>query len=665
MISFIILALIIIALATISCLPDSDRLYTSLPMTILWGALIISSAWYFVTRRLYKKPKIFCLHAAFIIILAGAAITHLSSTSVQLHLRVGQTSTIGDLTVCLQNFEVKYYPGTAAPRDFISHLTVDGNNYEVAMNKIARVKNYRFFQTACDTDLKGSTLTVAHDPFGITVTYPGYAILIIFICVILIPHKKLKATLPATVLLTLPSVSDAATSPVSIPDDVASHIGQLYVYHNDRIAPVSTLADGFTRKLTGSRTYRGLSPEQVLTGWLFYYDSWKNEPCITVKDKSTRKELNGRSSVALTDFFGPEGYLFPDSRHQEVNEKFALASAASTGLIWKIFPYTDSDSTLTWLSPVDNLPESMSVEEWHVTRHTLNYLAQLIEERDWQQAISVIDKIAEYQRRHAGEYLPSKLQTVCEKYYLRLASTPWGPVIMLLGGIILLAFNNVTVAKTSTAAAIIWTGSIITLNWIASNHPPMSNGEETMQWMAFCALATSIFLYRRNISIMPLGLIVASMALFVSVMGQRTPQVTQLMPVLNSPLLSIHVLTVMLAYALFALMAMSGILWACGRKDMVTLSREMLRPAVFLLTAGIFVGAVWANVSWGRYWGWDPKEVWALITMLIYSFPLHEHIFPAFRRDRVFASFCIIAFVSVLMTYFGVNFILGGMHSYS
>lgn len=144
------------------------------------------------------------------------------------------------------------------------------------------------------------------------------------------------------------------------------------------------------------------------------------------------------------------------------------------------------------------------------------------------------------------------------------------------------------------------------------------------------------------------------------------------MPVLDSPLLCIHVMLVMVAYALLAFVMFGGVAGVVLHRrargaaaQLQAVSRLMLYPAVFCLAAGIFVGAVWANVSWGRYWGWDPKEVWALVTLLVYALPLHAGSLPWFRRPLFFHWFCIAAFLSVLVTYFGVNFLLGGMHSYA
>lgn len=169
---------------------------------------------------------------------------------------------------------------------------------------------------------------------------------------------------------------------------------------------------------------------------------------------------------------------------------------------------------------------------------------------------------------------------------------------------------------------------------------------------------------------LPFGILICGFALLVSMMGESNPKITQLMPVLQSPLLSIHVMVIMISYTLFAFMMLNGVAALISRDNekseyLKTVSNIMLYPALFLLTAGIFIGAVWANISWGRYWGWDPKEVWALITMLIYSLGIHQNSLKWFSKTRNFHLYCIFAFLSVLITYFGVNFILGGLHSYA
>lgn len=171
--------------------------------------------------------------------------------------------------------------------------------------------------------------------------------------------------------------------------------------------------------------------------------------------------------------------------------------------------------------------------------------------------------------------------------------------------------------------------------------------------------------------VLPFGILTAGLALMVASFGESNPQITQLMPVLASPLLSIHVAVIMIAYSLLAFLMLGGLMALLVRRDQAMVERLhivgqiLLYPAVFLLTIGVFIGAIWANTSWGTYWSWDPKEVWALITLIIYALPLHGQSLPVFRKPLFFHGYCIAAFLSVLITYFGVNFILGGMHSYA
>jgi ABC-type transport system involved in cytochrome c biogenesis permease subunit len=167
------------------------------------------------------------------------------------------------------------------------------------------------------------------------------------------------------------------------------------------------------------------------------------------------------------------------------------------------------------------------------------------------------------------------------------------------------------------------------------------------------------------------------------------PQITPLMPVLNSPILSSHVSIIMIAYALLAFLLFNGLyclylLWQAHRvgsasqiddkknhqlsqkiQQLTLLSRLLLYPAVFCLSIGIFLGAIWANVSWGNYWSWDPKETWALITFMVYAVVVHTQSLPVFRRPLAYHIYMVLAFLTILMTYFGVNYFLGGMHSYA
>jgi len=187
--------------------------------------------------------------------------------------------------------------------------------------------------------------------------------------------------------------------------------------------------------------------------------------------------------------------------------------------------------------------------------------------------------------------------------------------------------------------------------------------------MAWLVTVAMILLRRRMPVIQPLGFVLAGFSILVASISHTGPE-GNLVPVLRSPLLGVHVLCMMVSYTLLGLTALIGVVGLIKRdSNAQTMLRDVsltiLYPAVFILTIGTFIGAVWANISWGSYWSWDPKETWALITMLVYSAMLHSSVMSRFNRPRFFHTYAILAILTVLITYFGVNLLLGGMHSYA
>jgi ABC-type transport system involved in cytochrome c biogenesis permease subunit len=232
-------------------------------------------------------------------------------------------------------------------------------------------------------------------------------------------------------------------------------------------------------------------------------------------------------------------------------------------------------------------------------------------------------------------------------------------------------YNIFAVLMTLSFAALT---SCLLLRWIISGTIPMNNGYETTLVMAWLILLVALLLFRRLRIMVTFGLLTSGFMLLVSHIGQMNPAITHRMPVLNSPLLSIHVSIIMMAYALLSLTFITSITYFLTfkikrLKDLPThltwLNGIFLYPAMTFLGIGIFVGAIWANVSWGTYWGWDPKEVWALITFMVYAAVLHQDSLPLFKNPLWYHLYIAIAFFTVIMTYFGVNYFLGGMHSYA
>ena len=210
---------------------------------------------------------------------------------------------------------------------------------------------------------------------------------------------------------------------------------------------------------------------------------------------------------------------------------------------------------------------------------------------------------------------------------------------------------------------------VIGRNWYRSGHGPFVGTYSVMMLMAWLVTVAMALLRKRLPIIQPLGFVLAGFSILVASLSFSDPE-ANLMPVLRSPFLSVHVLCMMVSYTLFGLVALIGVVGLIKHNDdtrsmLRDMSLSILYPAVFMLTTGTFIGAVWANISWGNYWAWDPKETWALITMLVYAAMLHSSTVSRFAKPRFFHAYAIAAFLTVLITYFGVNFLLGGMHSYA
>ena len=724
------LALMLLVLATASVVEKISGthqahawFYDNLGFAVLWLVIVLSGLAYILLRKMWKRLSVLLLHLSLLVILAGAAITWFTAERGKMQVPQGQAVNVFvssegakhtlPFSVSLHSFDIKTYPGTQAPLDFVSHITVSdesGTSADgtVSMNKVFKHCGYRFFQSGYDSQGRGAIFTVAHDPWGIAVTYMGYGLLLVGMLTVLIDrktqfrgllrHRALSRGAASVIVIATAFVANG--QPQTLPRDLAAEMGNLYILWGDRICPFQTFARQFTSKLYGKPVYKGFTAEQVASGWMFYYDDWKNEPMIKVKNGNVRRILAITGKYAsLEDFYRPvsSGAMQQaiDSLQAagddatlralgESDERYQIANMVASGSILKLFPLMHNGK-LEWYSHGSlDIPHDIDDGKWLFMRSGMDYLYELIARQDWTGASKFIAKLRKYQIKECAGLLPSEKRFRAEKLF---NSMDWDrPLAMLLAtlGIVLFVVTCRNVARSRLlprwaviTATIVLVVSLIyltvslALRWVVSGHVPMSNGYETMQFMSWTTLIIALTARRRWMLALPFGILVAGLALMVASFGESNPQITQLMPVLTSPLLSIHVAVIMVAYALLAFLMLGGIFALTLRHDVQTVERLyvmgqiILYPAVFLLTAGIFIGAVWANVSWGTYWSWDPKETWALITLLIYAFPLHGQSLPMFRKPLFFHAYCIIAFLSVLATYFGVNFILGGMHSYA
>ncbi|MBQ7209876.1 MAG: cytochrome c biogenesis protein CcsA [Paludibacteraceae bacterium] len=705
--------------------------YTSTLTICLWVAAVVFSLWHLCNVLFVKTSDasigaklsqlgVFGLHFAFVLILAGALLTHLFGVQGAVELREGEATTAYidkdhdyqirkfPFSITLTNFQVLTYPGTDTPRDYVSTIIVDGVKGQVSMNKIFKYKGYRFYQSGYNGDGHTVVLLLNHDPWGIAVTYTGYLLLLLSILVFFfLPDthfrllvKRLKAELAGAsslrmlmVVLFVTSATYGLASPQTLPEQQSDRLGNLCVFYGGRLQPLSCLATDFTEKLYGKSSYQGMTAEQVYAGWLLMPYSWLDEPMLKLKS-ADRKLLGLKGRYATyNELFAAKNAGLQLSAYS--TEKMALVYMLLHGELTRIYPYvtdtTNAASSLVWYSPSSDLQLGMPDEQWFFIRKSVDYIGELAFEKNYSRIDTVISKIAKYQQSVAGTSIPSERRFVIEQMFRRIHySKPMAMAAVTIGLMLFLVYmlllshrNSLPKWLSATAlwlmvVAELFLSVMLALRWYVSGHVPLSNGHETMQTLAWIAmlvaLGASAQLSNDNhavsrLFVLSAGWLIAGFALLVSMMTASNPQITPLMPVLQSPLLSIHVAVIMLSYALLFFIAINSLaaLLSKNRNMQVHLlvSRLLLYPAVFLLTIGIFIGAIWANISWGRYWGWDPKEVWALITMLVYSLPLHSSQLSWLNKPKTFHLYCVVAFLTVLFTYFGVNFLLGGMHAYN
>ncbi len=762
---FTLYVLVIVTMAAATFIEKSrgtdfvhTAVYGSWWFTALWALLAVAAVVYIVRRRV-RRLSTLALHLALLLILAGALLTHVSAWRGRVHLRSGlavdtyykldRKGNVSEekmpFTMRLDTFIVSYHEGTQAEADYTSRFTVSGEGREVqaevSMNKIYEHGSLRFYQASYDRDGLGSVLAVNCDPWGIPVTYAGYALLFAALVWMLFdPKGRFRRLLRSpllqkgalcAVLFACFSVNAKALN--ALPRETADKFGRLFMVYNGRVCPVQTFAVDFTKKLTGASSYKDFTAEQVLTGFIFYGDEWSAEPLLKVKNGALRDALQLPARCTVNTFFNPlmGGYILgpyvreyyqgqTDKLHRqaaEVDDRLMMLMQLRRGGLLRVFPVTRGGRT-QWYAPTDNIADTLVGDAERA--YIANVFSLLNEEVHAGRTANVdliLGKILAYQEKNAGSSLPSDAQVKAER---ALNAVPFATILFMVNlalGIIFIIlltapptlkgsptyppqgeelvtkavkntnfkanFTFLPLGRVGGAALSLLSFIALTLclalRWVASGRVPMGNGYETMLLLAWLVMLVALAVVRRFRIALPFGLLLSGFFLLVSHISSMDPQISHLMPVLNSPLLSLHVSVIMAAFALLSLTflcAVTALLLrlfrgrnATGLADqtgrLALLSRLMLYPALALLGIGIFVGAVWANVSWGAYWNWDAKEVWGLITLMVYAVAAHDASLPFLRRPLGYHAFMALAFLTIVMTYFGVNYYLGGMHSYA
>ncbi|MBN2894904.1 MAG: cytochrome c biogenesis protein CcsA [Campylobacterales bacterium] len=611
--------------------------------------------------------------------------------------------------------------------------------FRIYMNHILDHRGYRFFQSSYDRDEQGTVLSVNNDP-GTLPTYIGYAMMALGMFGALfvsggrfsrLAKKAREASMSAAALLALlylgtPNAAQAEQlDPIikrvlSFDKAHAEQFGGLIVQDaQGRMKPMDTLSSEIVAKVNRGSSILGLSPNQIVLGMMLSPDAWREIAMIRTGNEALNKLLGIDSKAKYTSFsqffeFPSEmgGYKLaaaadeasrkaPGKRNTfdkavlQVDERVNVAYMVYTGALLRIWP-APSDPGNRWMATIEAL-QNLDQQSTEVIRSlAVNYFNAIDEgvaKGDWSKADAALEAIKAHQQSVGAAVYPSGTKIEAERLYNRLnvfeRLWPW---FFLIGFVLLfLSFARIIQPKLRIEWATRITMALLILffialsaglamRWYISGHAPWSDGYESLIYISWATvLAGFIFSKNSPITLAATG-ILAGLTLFVAHLSWMDPQITNLVPVLKSYWLSIHVSMITGSYGFLGLGALLGFIVlilfvlknpanekriGASIKELGAINEMSLMIGLAMLTIGNFLGGVWANESWGRYWGWDPKETWALVTILVYAVVIHLRFIKSVYSDYAFAAISLLAFTSVLMTYFGVNYYLAGMHSYA
>jgi len=641
----------------------------------------------------------------------------------------------------LEDFVLARYPGSESPSSFesIVYLRDDLKGIEAShriyMNHILNYRGYRFYQSSYDTDEMGTVLSVNRDGTGTFISYAGYLLLAIGILFSLInPNSRFRSlsrqiTLPGKgtlagivffiIPLTIPVESRAGTDSLQfeIPVDHARKFGKLLVQDPEgRVKPINSMSSEILRKISRKTLIEGKTSDQVLLGMMADPIHWQGVPMIKISHEGISGLLGVKGKHAsFLDFIDPgkeEGYRIMDEvmiAHRKksasrskfdteilrVDERMNISYMVYKGDLLRILPDAN-DPDQKWHSPntISNVYSGDdSLFAVNIVQLYLESLREGMVSGDWSKADEYLGYIKVFQKRMGSGILPAKAKQKAEilynrvnlfdrlaRFYLAIGATLL--IILLIQTLgrkkRLHRLRRIMVIHLLAGFGVHGVGLV--LRWYISGHAPWSNGYEALIYISWAGMLAGVLFSRKTSAPIAVTAMLSWMILHTAHLSWMDPQLTNLVPVLKSYWLTIHVAVIASSYGFMGLAALLGFfnlilmgLQSNSNRAQVEMTISTLTMIIEmtiiaglgLLSIGTFLGGVWANESWGRYWAWDPKESWALITILVYAFITHMRFIPGFRGIFALNLAAVIGLSSVIMTYFGVNYYLSGMHSYA
>ncbi|THD67532.1 cytochrome C biogenesis protein [Robertkochia marina] len=524
----------------------------------------------------------------------------------------------------------------------------------------------------------------------------------------------------ASIVMPTASQIDSVLKATVVNKEHAARFGELIIQdEKGRMKPVNTFASELLRKLSKSDEFQGMDPNQVLLSMLQNPGLWYNVDFvyITKKNDSIREIIqvpDDQKLVKAVDFFDGTNYRLSSYLQEayatntpnqfqkgfrEFDLKLGLLNQALGGDILRIYPLP-GDENNKWVSAPEYAKGDFAVKDSLYANFIKNslpfYVMSLREAKasgDYSQANSILEALHKNQRNYGAEVMPSEQKIKAEMLYNEVNIFEKLLVYYMLFGVIMFAFIifqifkdikwvrwGITGMKVGIIALFLLQTIGLGIRWYISGHAPWSDAYESVLYVAWSTMALGLAFGRKSDLTIASTAFVTAIILFGAHMNWLDPAIANLQPVLDSYWLMIHVAVIVGSYGPFTLGMILGVVslflmiftTPSNKKKMelniqeLTLITELaLTVGLIMLTIGNFLGGQWANESWGRYWGWDPKETWALISIMVYAFVLHMRLVPGLRGRWAFNFASIVAFGSIMMTYFGVNFYLTGLHSYA
>jgi len=634
----------------------------------------------------------------------------------------------------LRDFQLERYPASNSPSSYASEVTLIDKemgiekDYRIFMNNVLDHRGYRFFQSSYDTDELGTVLSVNHDYLGMVITYIGYALMFIAMFFALFAKNSRfktlmrKSTAAGVVLLgliLLPNLTNAQSDRCiveKIPQEQINQLSQLLVQgHSNRFQPFNSISSQVVRKFSRKTFYNGLNTDQILLGMMMNPDYWMQQEMIKVSNDELKKLIGNDSPRArFSDFFNQNGRGYKLSKYVnqayqkkpaqrgtfdkdviKVDERVNVFYMAIRKDFMKIFPVPGKPNK-SWETPNGPFTDFKGQDSAFVTSVFDYYLQSLragIESGNYEDANLMLNGINQFQEK----YSPTQLADI-DKMNLEITYNKINIFDRLfatygLFGFVMLVFLFARVLMPKYQFK--WSVNILAIlillsfightlgliaRWYISGHAPWSNGYEATVFIGWAVVLAGLIFYKNSPISLAATSVLASLIMYVAHLSWMNPEITNLVPVLKSYWLTIHVAIITASYGFLAMGAVMGFLNQIFMifqtksnserivntvKEITRINEMTLIVGLYMLTIGTFLGGIWANESWGRYWGWDPKETWAMVSVLVYAFILHIKYIPGLKGIFVFNLLSVIGYASILMTFFGVNFYLSGLHSYA